>query len=252
MTTRETDRTTWTAEPEPETQPESDPVPYMAPQSDPTPIAEIEADGETDTEVAPELDDDVETRPEANDESEPHARTDDETEADDEPEIETEPERETEAYHEPEAEAETDDEPELDDDGQSQPDLDLHEESDTDLVPGMTAPPGKSETLGLPDVADLPETPATTATGGRPFLTDAGVYEERWTTIKTSFVDAPREAVQSADRLVAEAMEDRARILASHRDSLQAQWCQDDDIDTERLRVVFQDYRAFLVGPLSS
>jgi hypothetical protein len=36
------------------------------------------------------------------------------------------------------------------------------------------------------------------------------------------------------------------------RDSLQAQWCQDDDVDTERLRVVFQDYRAFLFGPSST
>ena len=47
-------------------------------------------------------------------------------------------------------------------------------------------------------------------------------------------------------------MEELAKNLVSHRDSLQAQWRQGDDVDTEQLRVVFQGYRAFLFGLVST
>lgn len=135
-----------------------------------------------------------------------------------------------------ELEAGTDDEPEL--------------EPGTEAA-SETEPYDEPETLDLPDEVDLRDTPAA-ATEGQPFVGDTGVYRERWATIKASFVDEPRTAVQSADRLVTEAMEDRAKVLMSHHGSLQARWCEDDDVDTERLRVVFHDYRTFLFGPLST
>ena len=218
------------------------------PQPDPTPVAEVEADGETDPEVASEVDDDLETRTEAYDESKSQTRTDDETETYDKPELETESE------DEPELETETYGQPELDGDGQAVPDLELglHEDPDTELAPETAATAGEPETLDLRDEVDLREASGEVATEGRPFLNDADVFEERWNAIQTSFVDGPRPAVQSADRLVTEAMEELAKNLVSHRDSLQAQWRQGDDVDTEQLRVVFQGYRAFLVGLLST
>jgi hypothetical protein len=208
------------------------------PQPDPTPVAEVEADGETDAEVASEGDDGLETRAEAYDESASQTRTDDETETYDEPELETE----------------TYGQPELDGDGQTEPDLELalHEDLDTELAPETAATAGEPETLDLRDEVDLREASAEVATEGRPFLNDADVFEERWNAIQTSFVDGPRPAVQRADRLVTEAMEELAKNLVSHRDSLQAQWRQGDDVDTEQLRVVFQAYRAFLFGLLST
>ena len=92
--------------------------------------------------------------------------------------------------------------------------------------------------------------PADEAPEGRPFLSDDGILEERWNTIQIGFVDDPRSAVESADHLVTEAIDDLARILAGHRELLLAQWRQDDDVDTEQLRVVFRDYRALLLGLL--
>ena len=238
MTIKETYQTASTPEPEPVTQPGPDPVPDAVPRPDPTPVAEVEVDGETDPEVASEVDDDLETRAEAYDESESQARTDDETETYDEPELETE----------------TYGQPELDGDGQAEPDLELglHEDPDTEPTPETAATAGEPETLDLRDEVDLREADAEVATEGRPFLKDADVFEERWNAIQTSFVDGPRHAVQSADRLVTEAMEELTKNLVSHCDSLQAQWRQGDDVDTEQLRVVFQGYRAFLVGLLST
>lgn len=234
MTIKEADQNTWTPEPDPETQRRPDPVPYPAPQPDPTSMAGIEVDAEIDD--APGLE----------------AGTYDEPEVETEPFLGTEVAPETEADDEPDVEAETPDERGFDSDGRPQPDLELHEESDRDLAPDTTATPDEPETLDPPDEVDLRDTPAAAATEGRPSLGDTGVYEERWIAIKASFVDEPRQAVQSADRLVTEAMEDRARVLMSHHDSLQAQWYEDDDVDTERLRAVFQDYRAFLFGPPST
>jgi hypothetical protein len=248
VTIKETYQTASTPEPEPVTQPGPDPVPDAMPQPDPTPVAEVEVDGETDPEVASEVDDDLETRTEAYDESKSQTRTDDETETYDKPELETESE------DEPELETETYGQPELDGDGQTEPDLELglHEDPDTEPTPETAATAGEPETLDLRDEVDLREASAEVATEGRPFLNDADVFEERWNAIQTSFVDGPRPAVQSADRLVTEAMEELAKNLVSHRDSLQAQWRQGDDVDTEQLRVVFQAYRAFLFGLLST
>jgi hypothetical protein len=99
---------------------------------------------------------------------------------------------------------------------------------------------------------DLRDRPTGVASEATPLLGVTGVYEERWNAIQTAFVDEPRHAVQNADGLVAEAMEDLARSIASHRGALVSQWCQDEDVDTEHLRLTFQEYRTFLHGLLSA
>ncbi len=58
-------------------------------------------------------------------------------------------------------------------------------------------------------------------------------------------MDAPREAVPDADSLVAEAIQDPAKTCADERASLEGQWEQGEDVDTEALRVALQRYRSF-------
>jgi hypothetical protein len=63
----------------------------------------------------------------------------------------------------------------------------------------------------------------------------AGDLGRQWTSIQARFVDAPREAVQEADALVAEVIQDLARTFADERAALEAQWDRGDDVDTEAL-----------------
>ena len=91
------------------------------------------------------------------------------------------------------------------------------------------------------------------ATEGRPLLADAGVWEGRWTSVQAGFVDDPGQAIQQADRLVTEAMEELARVLLAKRETLQERWrTADPPPDTEQLRVTVQGYRALLFGLLST
>jgi hypothetical protein len=68
---------------------------------------------------------------------------------------------------------------------------------------------------------------------------------ESWTTIQAGFVDSPRDAVQQADSLVAEVMQDLARSFAEERSHLEQQWDSGADVQTEDLRVALQRYRSF-------
>ena len=79
-------------------------------------------------------------------------------------------------------------------------------------------------------------------------LLDQGVSEHlrrRWNEIQGKFVDDPRAAVQQADELVSDAVENIARMFASERSSLEGQWSQGMDVSTEDLRKTLQHYRAF-------
>jgi hypothetical protein len=49
---------------------------------------------------------------------------------------------------------------------------------------------------------------------------DSDRFRERWGDVQTHFVDAPREAVQSADALVAELMQHLAETFAGERENL--------------------------------
>jgi hypothetical protein len=67
----------------------------------------------------------------------------------------------------------------------------------------------------------------------------------RWETIQGSFVDEPRNAVQEADALVADLMQQLADSFASERQTLESQWDRGDKVSTEELRVALQRYRSF-------
>ena len=58
-------------------------------------------------------------------------------------------------------------------------------------------------------------------------------------------MDEPRSAVQQADALVSEVIEQISQIFAKEHSSLQSQWRQGDDASTEDLRKALQHYRSF-------
>jgi hypothetical protein len=74
----------------------------------------------------------------------------------------------------------------------------------------------------------------------------------RWREIQTRFVDDPREAVAAADGLVAELMQTLASGFADRRHALEGQWQRGEEVGTEDLRVVLQQYRVFFDRLLSA
>jgi hypothetical protein len=101
---------------------------------------------------------------------------------------------------------------------------------------------------GAPAAQVAPDSGAadTTSTAG-PLLAseDAEGFRARWTDVQTGFVDAPRQAVERADGLVAELMQHLASTFADERGRLENQWDRGDDVPTDDLRTAFQRYRSF-------
>jgi hypothetical protein len=80
---------------------------------------------------------------------------------------------------------------------------------------------------------------------------EVGDLRHQWDAVQTGFVDEPRRAVESADALVASAMQRLAETFAEERAQLEAQWDRGDDVSTEDLRLALQRYRAFFGRLLS-
>lgn len=74
---------------------------------------------------------------------------------------------------------------------------------------------------------------------------------KRWDDIQAGFVDEPRRAVQDADSLVAETMQQLANTFARERGNLEQQWGRGDNVSTEDLRIAFRRYRSFFKRLLS-
>jgi len=70
-------------------------------------------------------------------------------------------------------------------------------------------------------------------------------FRTRWNEIQSKFVDEPRSAVQQADALVSEVVEQMTQMFAKEHGSLESQWNQGNDVSTEDLRVALQRYRSF-------
>lgn len=73
----------------------------------------------------------------------------------------------------------------------------------------------------------------------------------RWHKIQAEFVDAPQQAVRNADALVQDIMSHLVQRLATERSELESQWTRGDQVSTEDLRVVFQNYRSLFQRLLS-
>jgi hypothetical protein len=105
-----------------------------------------------------------------------------------------------------------------------------------------TTPAGTPAAQAAPD-SDTAGT--ASATGPLLAAEDAEGFRARWTDIQTGFVDAPRQAVEQADALVAELMQHLARTFADERGRLEGHWDRGDDVPTDSLRDAFQRYRSF-------
>ncbi|GAA4900310.1 hypothetical protein [Streptomonospora salina] len=74
---------------------------------------------------------------------------------------------------------------------------------------------------------------------------DAQLLRERWRSAQSDFVDDPRTAVDTADRLVGETLRTLNERLAAHKEVLEGRWSGEAESDTEELRTTMRDYRAF-------
>jgi hypothetical protein len=91
--------------------------------------------------------------------------------------------------------------------------------------------------------------------GGDMALVDPAEGErlrQRWNDAQARFVDDPREAVQTADGLVAELMQSLASGFSQHKGRLESAWQSGDAPDTEELRQALQRYRSFFNRLLST
>lgn len=85
-----------------------------------------------------------------------------------------------------------------------------------------------------------------TAEGARLFAEDeVNRYRDEWRALQADFVDTPREAVQHADELVAQVIQSLATTFADHKRSLEGQWQEGEQVDTEELRIALRRYRSF-------
>jgi hypothetical protein len=117
-----------------------------------------------------------------------------------------------------------------------------HEATATGTDPDLASTAAAPTAQAAPDAGT-----ADTATKAGHLLAadDAEAFRARWTDVQHGFVDAPRQAVEQADGLVAELMQHLAKTFADERGKLEGQWDQGGDVSTEDLRTAFQRYRSF-------
>ncbi len=127
---------------------------------------------------------------------------------------------------------------------------------------GESRPLSTADVVGRTDRAAQPEQPpimrntGASGTGTAKMITllnndQLQNFRSRWTDIQTGFVDEPRRAVEQADNLVAEVMQELARTFANEKDNLEGQWGRGQDVSTEDLRQALQRYRSFFDRLLS-
>jgi hypothetical protein len=130
-------------------------------------------------------------------------------------------------------------------------DLPVDEQTATPGETRTQAPAGDQSVEGAPSPAGA----AASASNGGGSLLPADMdatFQQRWEEIQTRFVDEPRGAVEDADGLVANLMQQLAEGFAKERERLEAQWGRGEDISTEDLRVALQRYRTFFQRLLST
>ena len=74
---------------------------------------------------------------------------------------------------------------------------------------------------------------------------DRDVLWQRWTEIQRDFVDEPKRAVEQANELVSDLMEQLVGSFRSEQARLEGQWDQGEEASTEDLRLILQRYRSF-------
>lgn len=98
-------------------------------------------------------------------------------------------------------------------------------------------PPDEPGQIGV----GTPGTPSAALLGQE----ESGQFRKRWNEIQGLFVDEPRAAVQQADVLVSDVIEQINQLFANNHSHLESQWLQGQAVSTEDLRMVLQHYRTF-------
>jgi hypothetical protein len=119
-----------------------------------------------------------------------------------------------------------------------------------DAVPVHETPMGggADAAVGPMDETIVHEAPIDTDAGSSTALLnreESEHFRTRWNEIQGKFVDEPRAAVQQADTLVSEVIEQITQMFANEHSSLEGQWNQGNDVSTEDLRKALQRYRSF-------
>jgi hypothetical protein len=73
----------------------------------------------------------------------------------------------------------------------------------------------------------------------------------RWNDVQAEFVDDPRRAVQDAQALVRDLVDELIETFRGERENLEGQWNNGGTANTEALRVTLQRYRSFFNRLLS-
>jgi hypothetical protein len=142
---------------------------------------------------------------------------------------------------------------------------DMRDAMDAETGPETTAPTSAAQ-LSTADIAGADRPRSDTAPAVRAAPADATAqtaaaaeddqvalfdpamargYQERWQDIQVKFVDAPRDAVEKADALVAEVMQQLAKSFARERKDLEGRWSGGEGSSTEELRQAIRRYRSF-------
>ena len=66
-----------------------------------------------------------------------------------------------------------------------------------------------------------------------------------WESVQAAFVDDPRAAVQRANALVSEVVQNLTASFTGAQSHLEQQWSQGEDVSTEDLRQALHRYRSF-------
>jgi len=107
-----------------------------------------------------------------------------------------------------------------------------------DLLAGRDATSGRSDVSAEDERA--------------PLFADTDNYRQRWQAVQAGFVDEPRRAVEDADALVADVIQQLVTSFAEERKNLEGQWSRGDQVSTEDLRVALRRYRSFFDRLLST
>ena len=116
-----------------------------------------------------------------------------------------------------------------------------------DDEPVVEDEPAHDETVVAQDAPVQQKPTADTDDGALALFSSDEVdqFRTEWRGLQSDFVDSPRDAVQHADQLVAQVMQSLATTFADHKKSLEGQWSQGEQVETEELRVALRQYRAF-------
>jgi hypothetical protein len=99
--------------------------------------------------------------------------------------------------------------------------------------------------IGDPVINDIPNYKAMESVSSFFNREESEHFKKLWVEIQGKFVDEPRKAVQQADELLSEMIEQIMQMFDNELGILETQWNQGDIVSTEDLRQILQHYRSF-------